>query len=119
MNPKHPKPRQSRKLTAKKADEALRRYTAEIKRRATRQWMGYSALSLLTVFLIMLLSGDRFKSILSVVGLRGLKNAESGIYADCSRKENQSNPLCYREASQTERDWKGLTERGSRFQLTE
>lgn len=53
-------------------------------------------------------------------GILGLTATEGGIYADCSKPENRSNPYCQPKESAVERDWKNLRGKGQHvpFSLT-
>jgi hypothetical protein len=54
-------------------------------------------------------------------GILGLTAAEGGIYADCAKPENRSNPYCQPKESSSERDWKSLRGKGQHvpFSLTD
>src|SRR4051812_45884011 len=76
------------------AQVKLREYEREQRQRFVFNILGYSGLAVIAVLLIMVVSGERFESILSVFGLKSLYNEERGVYADCSRRENANNKFC-------------------------
>lgn len=54
-------------------------------------------------------------------GILGLTASEGGIYADCSKPENRSNPYCQPKESAADKDWRNLRGKGQNvpFSLTD
>ncbi len=49
---------------------------------------------ILALLLIAMMFGRQLQGVLNSLGLGFLYHEESGVYADCSRPENRSNPYC-------------------------
>jgi hypothetical protein len=91
--------------------ESVRRvkeYEASLRAKRVQSTIGYACVAFLTVVLFMVLSGDTFQSFLSYLGLRGMYNAEKGVYADCSKPENSGVAYCAKRKPPTEQDWKRI-----------
>ncbi len=54
-------------------------------------------------------------------GILGLTVEEGGIYADCSKRENRSNPYCRPKESDADRSWRNIGGKGQHapFSLTQ
>ena len=81
---------------------------------------GYSFISVVATLLIMILSGDTFAPILNALGLHGIYYAERGVYADCSKGENDDNAFCSGKSYRANRSWKQIEKGGgTAFSLSE
>lgn len=89
-------------------------FEAELKRKQIVTYTGYSVVGVVFVIIIMVLSGDTFSGILGIIGLQGVYNPQSGVYADCSKPENKNVAYCRPKLSQAERDWKDLARGGKK-----
>ena len=83
-------------------------YEAEVRRKKFLAYTGYSVVGVVFVVLIMVLSG------MHILGLQGIYNAESGVYADCSKPENKGISYCQPKMSSSERSWRDLVTGGRR-----
>jgi len=88
-------------------------YEQELAKRRLFERIGYGALTLVAVFLIMLFSGDRFARVLRFFGLQPIVTFGTGLYADCSRPENKDSPYCNKKSSPVDREWSEMQHRGA------
>jgi len=89
------------------AKRKLKAYQSELRIKRTVNVVGYSLVTVATLLLAMVLSGDRFQTVLSYLGIEGMSNAETGVYADCSRAANRNVAYCQPKIS-PEKSWKTL-----------
>ena len=68
----------------------------------------------LTVIVMAIVGGESLDGFLAMIGLHGVYNRESGVYADCSLKANENNAYCDRGRRKVERSWKSLDSQGAR-----
>jgi len=90
------------------AREKLRRYEQHQLMLLIANTVGYISLALLSVVLVMLVSGPVFNPILNLIGLESIWNDESGVYADCSSIDNRSNRFCSGKYPEKEAQWNTL-----------
>ena len=95
-----------------KATQRLAEFQVENARRKRRTVIGGVLVTVFSLLFFMLVSGDRFDHLLSYLGLKGIYNAEKGVYADCSKPENQSITYCQKLRERTEQNWESATRGG-------
>lgn len=97
------------KLTAQ---QKVHEYYAELARRRLLTFLLSVLVMLVTVLLVMIFSGNRYDRYLNYFGLQGISNPAGGIYADCSKRENQNSPYCNSSKEMYEKKWNSLTRGG-------
>lgn len=70
-------------------------------------WVGGGILAFL---LVGMLFGEALHPFMSRIGLGWLYNAESGVYADCSKSYNKHNPYCNSRRND-DTGWKSLSDK--------
>jgi len=75
-------------------------------------YLNYGAGAAFVVVMTLLVFGQSL-GVFKVVGLDWMFT-ERGIYADCSKAENQDNPYCQPKTSRADRDWDSLSQGGKR-----
>ncbi len=104
-----PAPLARRNRSTSDADEAKAalRFRTEARRRMLIN-LSYLAISLAgAAFVISLFSGGRFASLMGYFGIN-MTNAKTGVYADCTKKENQHIPYCQPKEGRAEHEWRSL-----------
>jgi len=96
----------------KAPNEKLAQYEQELKRNRRRTIILSSIATIVFAFFIMMVSGDRFEGFLSIFGLHSFYNTEQGVYADCSKAENQKNAYCQRQHGKADRNWDSISKSG-------
>ena len=112
------------KITPK--DEAIRQAKlVELERERRRELIFNIVVgSLIFIFsavFAMLVSGNYFSGILGFFGLESISNEERGVYADCSKPENQKIRYCQQPKDHGQPTLRSLSEsknKGSVFSLT-
>lgn len=94
------------------AEEKLKAYETEIRRKRVRTALYGTFVFVTTIFVIMLCSGDRFNRYLAFFGISGISNQVGGVYADCSLEENKNNTYCQAKTDASNREWDRVTAGG-------
>ena len=68
---------------------------------------GWALAALLGLLLVGMMFGRQLHGVLHTLGLDFLYNEEAGVYADCSKPENRSNPYCS-SRGKGDRNWRNL-----------
>ncbi|RMG41455.1 MAG: hypothetical protein D6719_08535 [Candidatus Dadabacteria bacterium] len=90
-----------------KTREAQLAYEREIKQKQIRNAVGWSLVSLITLFLLVIVAtGDQY-GVLKIFGI-SLYNEEAGVYADCSKAINKNNAYCRPKRSRADAEWSAL-----------
>lgn len=87
-------------------------YYSEIKRKKIVTTIMAFFVATITVLFAMMVSGDRFNSYLSFLGLSGISNPAGGVYADCALPQNESSPYCQDKKNAAEKSWNRLKSGG-------
>lgn len=67
---------------------------AALPRQKLLQYGGWILGGVMGLLLVGMMFGRQLEGVLNAVGLGFLYHPEGGVYADCSRAENKSNPYC-------------------------
>ena len=73
---------------------------------------GWSIACFMGILVIAMVAAKYYPDTVRAIGLGFLVNEESGVYADCSKAQNRSNPYCRKKQSPREREWRGLGDKG-------
>lgn len=74
--------------------------------------LSYLAVSLAgAAFVVSLFSGGRFAKFMGFLGINMI-NAQTGVYADCTKKENINVPYCQPKEGRSEATWRALKRGG-------
>ena len=99
---------------------SLERYQRERRRSFILNAVGYILITVTLCLFIMIFSGGQaFDGLLSALGLPSLYHRESGIFADCSRRENRDNELCYPKPPLSNNAWGPSSDKSGAFSLNE
>ncbi|MCB0310824.1 MAG: hypothetical protein KDD42_06300 [Bdellovibrionales bacterium] len=89
-------------------DQLLRK---EAQRAKLISYLSYGIGGALTVLLCLLIFGGRL-GILDYLGLEWVISKQKGVYADCSKKENQNVAYCRPKTSESQRQWDDIRRAG-------
>jgi hypothetical protein len=107
----------SDQLEKEEAERKQRAYDEFLKRQRKLNIIKVSVAVVATVMLVMVFAGNRFAYVFNSVGIN-IFHEEGGVYADCSKRENKSNPYCQKKDSSSDKQWKNLSKGGSQFSLS-
>ncbi|MBN8549302.1 MAG: hypothetical protein J0M12_08315 [Deltaproteobacteria bacterium] len=68
---------------------------------------GWALGIIMSLMLLGIFFGEHFQDLLDEIGLGWLYHAEAGVYADCSKESNRSNPYCLSK-KKDDRGWRNL-----------
>lgn len=76
-------------------------------------YLNYAIGTGLSAFLLLLIFGGRL-GIFDYIGFGWIMNSATGVYADCSKAENQHVTYCQPKKSAGEQQWDNLNKRGGK-----
>lgn len=103
---------------ALEARESVHRYKVELRRKRTIDFALYVIISVVVVFMVMMFSGDTFRTTLTFFGLEPWYHHKAGVFADCRDPANKDNAICQRQAASRERQWKRISKGSIPFSLS-
>ena len=90
----------------------LSRYRREKNQQLLLDSIIYLLLLWVFVLFVMVVSGDRFSTILSFLGIQGVWNQKQGVYVDCNLPKNKASKFCQGDVKQIDAEWQKITRSG-------
>jgi hypothetical protein len=87
---------------------ARRAYEAELKRKKIINFTGLGVSIVAVIFICAIFASGRFSSFMGKFGIN-FTVSESGIYADCSKRENRNNSYCQPKESSSDMQWREVS----------
>jgi hypothetical protein len=101
------------------AERKLAEYKAFVRRQRQLNILRATVAAIGFAVVVMLFAGNRFEWVFRSVGLTNIYHEETGVYADCSKRENRNSPFCAKKENAADKNWKSISQGAGPFNLTD